>query len=143
MTRRNVVHGLSLTLLLTVGAFGARAAAAPAAAQEQARTYAPTVTMSVTTPDGKTQEVSARESETATLKVGSTEYKVRPTILDAKPWNQVKVTIFKAATAQAPDQTLGEIELKTGAAAVASQTTPVFKIAVTKVTAAPNPAEKK
>ena len=137
MTRRNVVHGLSLTLLLAIGALGARAAAAPA------DMYSPTVTMSVTTPDGKTQELSARESETATLKVGSTEYKFRPTILDAKPWNQVRVTIFKAATAQAPDQTLGEIELKTGAAAVASKTTPVFKIAVTKVTAAPNPAEKK
>jgi hypothetical protein len=123
--------------LLAIGAFGVRAAAAPA------DMYSPTVTMSVTTPDGKTQELSARESETATLKVGNTEYKFRPTILDAKPWNQVRVTIFKAATAQAPDESLGEIELKTGAAAVAAKTTPVFKIAVTKVTAAPNPAEKK
>jgi hypothetical protein len=137
MTRTNVVRGLSLSFLLAVGVLGVRAAAVGA------DPYAPMVTLSVTTPDGKAQELSARESEVATLKVGNTEYNFRPTILDAKPWNQVRVTIFKGATAQAPDQVLGEVELKTGAPAVASKTNPVFKIAVPKVTAAPNPAEKK
>ncbi len=136
MTRTRLVHALVLSVIVAAGAAAIRAAAA-------ADIYAPTVTMSVTTPDGKTQELPVRESEVGVLKVGNTEYKFRPTILDAKPWNQVVVTIFKGATAQAPDQVLGEVELKTGAPAVASKTSPVFKIAVTKVTAAPNPAEKK
>ncbi len=127
---------LVLSLVLVAGLLTIRAAAA-------ADIYSPTVTISVTTPDGKTQELPVRESEVGMLKVGNTEYKFRPTILDSKPWNQVVVTIFKGATAQAPDQVLGEVELKTGGPAVASKTSPAFKIAVTKVTAAPNPAEKK
>jgi hypothetical protein len=106
--------------------------------------YAPTVTMSITPPNGKMQTLDARESETATLKLDNgTEYKFRPSLVDAKPWTQVVVTIFKGATAQSPDQMLGEVPLKTGAPAVASKTNPVFKIGVTKVTAAPNPADKK
>ena len=136
MIRTRPIHALVLSGLLVAGAMAIRAAAAP-------DIYSPTVSISVTTPDGKTQQLNVRESEVAMLKVGSTEYKFRPTILDAKPWNQVVVTIFKGATAQAPDQVLGDVEVKTGAPAVASKTNPVFKIAVTKVTAAPNPAEKK
>ena len=53
------------------------------------------------------------------------------------------MTIFKGATAQGTDQVLGQVEVKTGSPAVASKTSPVFKIAVTKVTAAPSPADKK
>jgi hypothetical protein len=106
--------------------------------------YAPMVTIAVTLPDGKTQTIDVRDAESAVVKLANgTEYKVRPTLVDAKPWTQVVVTIFKAATAQAPDQALGEVEVKTGSPAVASKTSPVFKIAVPKVTAAPNPAEKK
>ncbi len=105
--------------------------------------YSPTVTISVTPPDGKTQTLDVRESDSGTLKVGSTEYKFRPTLVDAKPWTQVVVTIFKGATAQGTDQVLGQVEVKTGSPAVASKTSPVFKIAVTKVTAAPSPADKK
>jgi hypothetical protein len=137
MTRTNVVRGLSLCVLLALCALGVRAAAAAA------DPYAPMVTLSVTPPRGRAQVLSAREGDVVTLKVGNTEYKFRPTLVDAKPWTQVRVTIFKAATAQAPDQALGEVEVKTGAPAVASKTSPVFQIAVTKVTAAPNPAEKK
>jgi hypothetical protein len=105
--------------------------------------YAPMVTMTVTLPDGKTQTLEARESDSVSVKVANgTEYKFRPALVDAKPWTQVVVTIFKAATAQAPDQMLGEVQVKTGSPAVASKTSPVFKIAVPKVTAAPNPADK-
>jgi hypothetical protein len=50
---------------------------------------------------------------------------------------------FQGGDRFGPDQALGEVEVKTGAPAAASKTNPVFKIAVTKVTAAPNPAEKK
>jgi hypothetical protein len=106
--------------------------------------YAPTVTMTVTPPDGKAQTLDLRESDAGSIKLANgTEYKFRVTLVDAKPWTQVVVAIFKAATASVPDQALGEVEVKTGAPAAASKTNPVFKIAVTKVTAAPNPAEKK
>jgi hypothetical protein len=129
---RFVPYVLAVALVLGV--------AAKAAAVDP---YAPMVTMSVTTPDNKTTELNARDSEVVTLKVGNTEYEFRPTIQDAKPWNQVTVWIFKSATASQADQTLGSVECKTGAPAVASKTSPVFKIAVTKVTAAPNPAAGK
>jgi hypothetical protein len=54
------------------------------------------VTMSVTTPDGRTQEPTAPESSVArlTLKDG-TEYEFRPTIQDSSPWNRIVVTIFQ------------------------------------------------
>jgi hypothetical protein len=130
MIRQKFVPTLFVSILFISGAILA------------ADIYAPTVTMTVTLPNGKTQELSARESDVAPLKLDNgTEYGFRPTILDAKPWNQVMVTIFKAATAQAPSQQLGEVEVKTGGPAVTSKTNPAFKIAVTKVTA-PNPAEK-
>ena len=59
----------------------------------------PVVTMSVTTPDGRTQDLTAPESSVArlTLKDG-TEYEFRPTIQDSFPWNRIIVTIFKGAT---------------------------------------------
>jgi hypothetical protein len=105
--------------------------------------YAPMVTISIQPPSGPAQTVDVRESLTAMIKVGNVEYKFRPTINDAKPWTSVTVTIFKGATAQAADSVLGTVDVKKGEAAVASKTNPVFRVAVPKITAAPNPAEKK
>lgn len=107
--------------------------------------YAPVVTLSVTPPGSgaKAQELTIPESGVQAIKVGNVEYKFRANIYDAKPWNNVTVTIFKGATATAPDQVLGDVELKTGGVEVASKTNPVFKLKVVKVTAPPNPAEKK
>jgi hypothetical protein len=100
-----------------------------------AQSHAPVVTMSVTLPDGRTQELTAAESglATITLKDG-TEYGFRPTIQDSTPWNRIVVTIFKAATTNAPTQILGDVELKRGGPAVDSKTSPSFKVAVPKVT---------
>ena len=99
-----------------------------------AQSHAPVVTMSVTLPDGRTQELTAAESglATITLKDG-TEYGFRPTIQDSMPWNRIVVTIFRTATANAPTQILGEVELKRGGPAVDSKTSPSFKVAVLKV----------
>ena len=107
--------------------------------------YAPVVTLSVTPPgaNAKAQELTISESGVKAIKIGNVEYKFRANIYDAKPWNNVTVTIFKGATATVADQVLGEVELKTGGAEVASKTNPVFKLKVTKVTAPPNPAAKK
>jgi hypothetical protein len=99
-----------------------------------AQAYAPIVTMSVTLPDGRTQELTAPEGGLATVSLkDGTEYGFRPTIQDSTPWNRIVVTIFKTATTNAPTQTVGEIEVKRGAPAVESKTNPSFKVAVPKV----------
>jgi hypothetical protein len=107
-------------------------AGAMAAAQSQA----PVVTMSITTPDGQTHELTAAESGLATLALkDGTEYGFRPTIQDSSPWNRIVVTIFRSATASAPTTLVGEIELRRGGPAVDSKTNPSFKVSVPKVSA--------
>ena len=122
MTRKR----FSLALLIGLLASGIATTAASA----------PVVTMSVTTPDGRTQDLTAPESSVArlTLKDG-TEYEFRPTIQDSSPWNRMVVTIFKGATSTTPTTALGEVEVKRGGPPVDSKTNPAFKVAVTKVSA--------
>ena len=73
-----------------------------------AQSSAPVVTMSVTLPEGRTQELTAPESGLATVSLkDGTEYGFRPTIQDSMPWNRIIVTIFRMATTNAPTQTLG------------------------------------
>ncbi len=99
-----------------------------------AQSYAPVVTMNVTLPDGRTQQVIAAESGLATLQLkDGTEYGFRPTIQDSSPWNRIIVTIFRTATTNAPTQIVGEVEVKRGGPAVDSKTNPSFKVAVPKV----------
>jgi hypothetical protein len=98
-----------------------------------AQTYAPTVTMTVTAPDGQRQELSARESGVATLKLkDGTIYELRPTVHD-EPFTKVTVAIFKSATTTAATSSLGEVEVTKGGPAIASRTTPSFKIAVKSI----------
>jgi hypothetical protein len=99
-----------------------------------AQTYAPVVTMSVTLPDGRTQELTAPESglATVTLKDG-TEYGFQPTIQDSMPWNRIVVTIFRMATSNSPTEILGKVELERGGPAADSKTNPSFKVAVPNV----------
>lgn len=128
MVRTKVLSALMLSAVLVAGA-------ALVAADDP---YAPVVTLSVTPPTGKAQELQIPESGVRSIKLANgTEYKFRANIYDAKPWNNVVVTIFKAATATQPDSVLGEVDLKTGGPVVASKTNPVFKLQVTKVTAPP------
>src|SRR5438034_1135657 len=50
----------------------------------------PIVSISVTMPDGRTQELMAPESGLATLQLkDGTEYAFRPTIHDSSPWNRI------------------------------------------------------
>ncbi len=97
------------------------------------QTYAPIVTMSVTAPDGQLQEVTARESATATLtlKDGS-EYLLRPTIHD-EPFTTVTVAIFKAATANEATSLIAEVQAKRGGAPVETKSKPAFKIAIKSI----------
>jgi hypothetical protein len=122
MARRSVSFAFVAVLL----------AGAMAAAQAQA----PIVTMSITTPDGRTHELTAAESGLATLTLkDGTEYGFRPTIQDSSPWNRIVVTIFRSATASAPTTVLGEMELRRGGPVVDSKTNPSFKVSVLKVSA--------
>lgn len=122
MARRSVSFAFVAVLL----------AGAMAAAQAQA----PIVTMSITTPDGRTHELTAAESGLATLTLkDGTEYGFRPTIQDSSPWNRIVVTIFRSATASAPTTVLGEMELRRGGPVVDSKTNPSFKVSVPKVSA--------
>ena len=119
MTRR------SIALVLVAMMLSPLAAAQP---------YAPIVTMVVTMPDGRTQELTAGESGVATLTLkDGTEYGFRPTIQDSAPWNRIVVTIFRSATNSAPTTVLGEIELRTGGPTMDSKTNPSFKVSVSKV----------
>ena len=122
MTRKRFSLGLLIALL-------ASGIATPEAS-------VPVVTMSITTPDGRTQELTAAESNVArlTLKDG-TEYEFRPTIQDSSPWNRIIVSIFKGATSTTPTTALGEVEVKRGGPPVDSKTNPAFKVAVIKVSA--------
>lgn len=120
MARRSVSFAFVAVLL----------AGAMAAAQAQA----PIVTMSITTPDGRTHELTAAESGLATLTLkDGTEYGFRPTIQDSSPWNRIVVTIFRSATASAPTTVLGEMELRRGGPVVDSKTNPSFRVSVPKV----------
>ena len=104
-------------------------------AMPSAQTYAPWVTMRITTPDGDTLERTARDSSvtTVTLKDG-TVYELRPTIHD-EPFSKVTIAIFKAATTAEPTVSIGEVEVTKGRAPVDAKTTPNFKIAVPKIDA--------
>ena len=98
-----------------------------------AQTYSPLVTMRVTTPDGSTQDISARESSVATLtlKDGSV-YEFRPTIHD-EPFTKVTVSIFKAATSTESTRSVGELEATKGRPAVESKSKPNFKVAIVNI----------
>jgi hypothetical protein len=102
-----------------------------------AQTYAPTVTMTITAPTGETQEVSARDSGVATLKLkDGSVYEVRPTVQD-EPFTRVTVAIFKAATTTTAVEPIGEVEVTKGGAPAAMKSTPSFKNAVKSIELAP------
>jgi hypothetical protein len=108
--------------------------------------YAPVVTMALTLPDGRTTEVAAPESRVAefTLSDG-TLLGVRPTILDAKPWTRVVVTVFRMPTADHGSEEIGAVEAKTGGDAVRLKGGPALSIRVKQVSeesGAPNPTTR-
>jgi hypothetical protein len=99
-------------------------------APAMAQAYRPVVSMVVTMPDGQTTTLTAPESGLAETKLkDGTEYAFRPTMHDDKG-TTTEVTIFKMSPSV---QELGAVEVKLGAPAVASKTSPSFKVAVTGV----------
>jgi hypothetical protein len=111
------MYWLALALVLPVDRLSAAA-------------YAPPVTMSIKTPDGHTQEVTAPESGLATLKLkDGREFGFRPTMQDDKG-NRVSVTVFEMTDRNIE---LGTVETGLAKPEMKSKTTPVFGIRVTKV----------
>jgi hypothetical protein len=93
-----------------------------------AQTYSPTVTMTITGPDGSAQEVVARDSSVGTMKLkDGTEFQFRPTVID-EPFSKAIVAIFKADSTP-----VGEVQVTKGSSAVASKTTPSFRIAIKSI----------
>lgn len=92
------------------------------------QTYAPTVAMTVIAPDGQTHEVSARDSNLATIKLkDGSEYLLRPTVID-EPFTKATIAIFKSDSTP-----LGEVQVMKGGPAVTSKTTPAFKVAIKSI----------
>jgi hypothetical protein len=97
-----------------------------------AQGYSPQVTISVTPPSGQAQTLTTHESGMATLTVNGAEYGFRPTMLDDQGTRTI-VTVFKMPTATAAASELGEVDVKLGAAPMATKTNPSFQVAVTKI----------
>ena len=96
--------------------------------QAYTQTYAPTVTMTVTGPDGQAQDVVARDSSVSVLKLkDGSEYQFRPTVID-EPFTRATVAIFKSDSTP-----VGEVQVTKGAPAVTTKTTPSFKIAIKSI----------
>jgi hypothetical protein len=102
-----------------------------AAAIEAQSPLNPTVAMSVTLPDGKTQQLSAPEGGLATVTVGDHEYGFRPTMYDEQG-ERMNIAIFDMGSRSEAVRELGSVDLKGGAAQVASKTSPAFKISAHK-----------
>lgn len=101
---------------------------ASVAAAADAQTYSPAVTMTITAPDGSTQDVVARDSAVGTMKLkDGSEYLFRPTVHD-EPFSKVTIAIFKGDSTP-----VGEVQASRGAAAVTTRTTPAFKIAIKSI----------
>jgi hypothetical protein len=94
----------------------------------------PLVTMSVTLPSGEVRTIAAHDSETVVFKLADgTEFGVRPTIIDSKPWTRTNVTFFRMPTASKSTEEIGTAEARTGGSPVAVKGTPAFKVAVSTV----------
>jgi hypothetical protein len=98
-----------------------------------AQTYAPIVSMTVTAPDGSTHEVSAADSSVASVTTNDgTVYEVRPTVMD-EPFSKVTVAFFRAPTATLSTTAIGEVIATKGGAAVATKSSPSFKVAIKSI----------
>jgi hypothetical protein len=120
---------------LTIAAAMLLAWALPASAQTTpAQTpppQGPAVSMNVTAPGGQAKDLTTHESGLATLEVSGHTYGFRPTMWD-DAGKRMTITIFDMGGAGQAVKEIGEVEVTGGASAVASKTTPSFKIAARK-----------
>jgi hypothetical protein len=98
-----------------------------------AQAYAPPVAMSITLPNGESKALQTPESGLATVTVGGRDYGFRPTMHDDEG-KRITVTIFDMGNATEAAREVGAVELQGGGPAVASKTTPGFKVQARRAT---------
>jgi len=103
----------------------------PLAATDQNSSPSPSVSLSITPPDGHTTQLMTHESGLATVTVGGREYGFRPTMHDDLG-SRMTITIFDLGSKTEPVREIGEVDVKGGAGPVASKTTPGFKVQAAK-----------
>lgn len=102
-------------------------------APNQAQPNVPVVSIAITLPDGSTQTVAVHESEVSTFKAkDGTAYEIRPTVHDLL-FASATVAIFNAPTTTDAGSLIAELEVKKGLAAVATKSTPSFKVAIKSI----------
>ncbi len=129
MRARNVSIALAAGLFMWVSA-------AVAQTNPNVPAGSPHVMLSVTLPDGKTQTLATHESGLATVDVGDKEYGFRPTMLDDEGARFI-VTIFDMGGKTEALKEIGTVDVRGGASAVASKTTPAFKVQARKASGTP------
>lgn len=98
-----------------------------------AQTYSPLVSLAITLPDGSAQDVNVRDSSVSQFKAkDGTVYEVRATVHD-EPFTTATISLFKAATTSDAGSWIADVQAKKGAPAVASKSTPSFKVAVKSI----------
>lgn len=96
---------------------------------------APKVAMSVTLPNGQVEQLTTHESGLATLKVGSREYGFRPTMHDDSG-TRMTITVFDMGSPTETVRELSGVEVRGGGPAVATKSTPAFKVQARKAVSA-------
>jgi hypothetical protein len=128
MFRVNSIVGLCAAVLLAAPVT-ARAQSEPDRSQWPAGS--PAVTMSVTTPDGRTQDLVTHESGLATVTVNGHQYGFRPTMRD-DAGTRMTITVFDMGTSTAPVKEIASVDVTGGSAAVATNSSPAFRVRASK-----------
>src|SRR4051794_15153166 len=90
----------------------------PAVASDQnSNSPSPAVSLSITPPDGKTEQLMTHESGLVTVKVDGREYGFRPTMHDDLG-TRMTITMFDLGSKTEPVREIGTVDVKGGAAAV-------------------------
>jgi len=87
----------------------------------------PVVSMSVSGPGGVSHELTTHESGLATVDVDGHQYGFRPTMHD-DAGTSMTVTIFDMGGPAQPERELAAVDVSGGGPAVASKSTPAFRV---------------
>jgi hypothetical protein len=125
---------LNRSLVLLAGLFicvSAAAIQAQTATAQNQPAGSPSVNLSITTPDGQTRQLTTHESGLVTVSSGGREYGFRPTMHDDLG-TSMTITIFDMGSASEAVREIGTVDVKGGGPAVASRTSPAFKVQASK-----------
>ena len=93
----------------------------------------PAVTLSITLPDGRSQEITTHESGLAVVSSGGRQYGFRPTMYD-DAGRKMTVTVFDLGTATEAERELASVDVTGGAvAAIVGKPAPPFKVKAWKI----------